>query len=583
MSSAARDGRTILANAAWVLAGVLVFWSFGYTIMRGSDLWWHVAGGHWMVENGALWVREPFAFTAEGRWWINDAWLADVLFHFWSEAFGIETLVFWKWGLIVVTWLVVFRLLARLGGERITAFAVATFGLAVAAPFLDVRPQLYSFLGFALLLDACVGRRPPAWLPLLFLAGANLHAAFLVGLIALPALLVAAWLADRSDGRRLLLLGLACVGASLLNPQGAEVVLRPMRYAFDASSPFRTLGEWKPPFEPGGIQSWLFPWAIGVFAVAGVAALALQGRDRQRLRFDVLVSLAIGLLTLAMALRSRRFVPFFAIGMAPVVASVAGGLAKGWLERLPALAGPAVAAALGAVWLWPYPLGPVAFDFLTARYEFPVETSNFIDANRLGGKVFNYYNWGGYLQLRHGERMKLFIDGRADTVYEDRTFVDYMTVLHQKPGWQELIRASGAEWVLWPADTDRVAQTLAASGEWALVYRDHKSVLLRRADLAPLADLRPTPDSAYRRISEGWMALLEGRYAEAEVHYARALEMAPHLPNACTGFAQAQAFLGRFDAGREAIRRCETVFPGQGRVEWYERFVASVQARGGQR
>lgn len=585
MSSDARDTRTLLESIAWGIAGVFVFWSFGYTIMRGSDLWWHIAGGRWMVENGTLWVREPFGFTAEGRWWINDAWLSDVLLYFWSEAFGIESLVWWKWLLIVVTWLLVFRVLARLGGERITAFIVATFGLAVAAPFLDVRPQLYSFLGFAILLDACIGRRPPVWLPALFLVWANLHAAFLAGLFALPLLLGGAWLADRTSGRRLVLLGAACVLASTVNPHGIEVVLRPLRYALDTTSPFRSLGEWKPPFEPGGIRSWLLPYAIGAFAAGIVGSaifLRVDSQARKPLRLDVLVAIAVGLLTLAMTLRSRRFVPLFAIASGPPMVWVLGRLVQPWLGRMPRFAAPAVAAAVGLYWLAPFPRAGYAFDYLTARYEFPVETLNFIEYNRLGGRVFNYYNWGGYVQLRVDDQMTLFIDGRADTVYTDETFEQYMTVLHERPGWQDVIRQSGAEWVLWPYGTDRIAQQLVGSGAWTPVYRDHKSVLLRRADLPSLSEPKETPDSVYRRLADGWVALMEGRNADAEREYLRALELSPYQPLACSGLARAEALLGKYEQAEATIERCDAMFPGQGRKEWFQQFLAAVKARAGQ-
>ena len=32
----------------WLLAAVLTFWSFGFTTVMGSDLWWHLASGRWI-------------------------------------------------------------------------------------------------------------------------------------------------------------------------------------------------------------------------------------------------------------------------------------------------------------------------------------------------------------------------------------------------------------------------------------------------------------------------------------------------------------------------------------------------------
>lgn len=565
---------------AWMTAGVLVFWSFGYTIMRGSDLWWHIAGGRWMVENGTLFVREPFAFTAEGQRWLNDAWLADVLFHLWVSGFGLESLAFWKWILIIATWLLLFRLGVRIGGDRTAAFVATTFGLAVAAPFLDVRPQLYSFLGFVVVLDACIGRRPPPWLPLVFLAWANLHAGFVLGLAVLPILFGAALLREPDRWRPLFLLGVACVAVCAANPNGIEVIVRPLRYAFDTSSPFRRLGEWRPPFEPGGIQSWLYPYAIAAFALATAVATFAQIRREQSWRWDLVAAVLVGVLTLALSLRSRRIVPFFAIAQTVIVAHALAQATRPALRHAPALVPPLAAIALGLYWLLPLPQRSYAFDYLTAHYEFPVETANYIEHNQLAGRVFAYYNWGGYLHMRTGGRMQVFIDGRADTVFTDATFVDYMKVLHQQPGWREVVDASRVEWVLWPVDVGQVAQQLLGSQEWELVYQDYKSALLRRISAPPLAALKPTPDSAYGRLRTGWAALHARDYRRAEKDFLRALEMQPHLPHACWNLARVQAFSGRRDEALRTVDRCERLFPGTGRRESYLEMIGSLPAPG---
>ena len=73
------------ARALWYLGAALVFWSFGYTTMRGSDLWWHIAGGRWMWEHGTAWVSDPFSFSAAGKHWLNDAWLSGVMLYLWSH------------------------------------------------------------------------------------------------------------------------------------------------------------------------------------------------------------------------------------------------------------------------------------------------------------------------------------------------------------------------------------------------------------------------------------------------------------------------------------------------------------------
>src|SRR5262249_55772452 len=262
MTSYDRDPDRLTA-VIWYLAAGLTFWSFAFTIMQGSDLWWHIAGGRWIVDHGTVRAPDPFSYTTAGRYWLNDSWLSDVLLYLWAHAFGLESLAYWKWLVIVAAWLVLFRLLARLAGDRLIGWTAATFGLAVAAPFLDMRPHLYGLLCWALVLDATLGRsQPRPWLPIVFLVWANLHASYVLGLCTLPVLLLPSLLRPEHR-RRALILGAACFGVTLINPHGAGAFVRALEHAFDPTLPIHQVAEWLPPFEPGGIRSWLYPYGIG--------------------------------------------------------------------------------------------------------------------------------------------------------------------------------------------------------------------------------------------------------------------------------------------------------------------------------
>src|SRR5262249_8556542 len=279
MTSYDRDPDRLTA-VIWYLAAGLTFWSFAFTIMQGSDLWWHIAGGQWIVEHGAVRAPDPFSYTTAGRYWLNDSWLSDVLLYLWAHAFGLGSLAYWKSLVIVAAWMILFRLLVRLAGDRLASWVAATFGLAVAAPFLDVRPQLYALLGWALVLDATLGRaqaRP--WLPIVFLIWSNLHASFVLGLLTLPVVLLPS-IRQREQRRRALILAALCFGATLINPHGRAALMRPFEHAFDPTSPIHLQAEWLPPFQPGGLRSWLYPYGIGAFAAAMLLMMTDAGLRR---------------------------------------------------------------------------------------------------------------------------------------------------------------------------------------------------------------------------------------------------------------------------------------------------------------
>jgi len=153
----------------WLLAGTLVYLSYGFTEMQGSDLWWHLAAGREILQNGSVWLNDSWSYTSMGAPWANHEWLADIIYYAWVSVFGIETLVYWKWLVLILTFFVLQLALRRECKHNAAAFICAVFALAVAAPFIDVRPHLYTLLGFSVLVYLLLGRAVATWkLVLLF-------------------------------------------------------------------------------------------------------------------------------------------------------------------------------------------------------------------------------------------------------------------------------------------------------------------------------------------------------------------------------------------------------------------------------
>jgi hypothetical protein len=551
-----------LAGALLLGAGALLYLSFGYTEMAGSDMWWHLAAGRELLQTRSLWMVDAWSYTAAGHEWLNHEWLSDVIYYGWVSLGGVESIVYWKWLVTVATFCILQYVLHRESGSQLAALLCSAMAAAIAAPFIDVRPHLYSLLNFSLLLLLLLGRPARPWvLALLFLVWVNLHGGFFFGLMALGVLLFP-W---RDFGlpalRRAALIGLCCVLAASLNPSGFKTFLYPLTYAFDTSSPYRGLGEWLSPFEPGGIRSplfFVFMWApllVAAYLVPGVrraAGVPWEG-------------LALTALTLAMALTSRRFIPLYGMSLALALAPLAGAACRrlrlekhGALLALPAL-------AFAGYRLMPYPLqaGP-AFHYLTAEYSYPVDLVNFIEANGIGGRVYAYYNWGGYLHWRTDGGLKVFIDGRADTLYDADTYHRYVSVLVSKPGWIEAVEASGADFMLWPHHRGNGRQKLrdlVASGRWRPLYRDASGWLLGRADVALPEAMTPAPETPWRDLSVGQLAAWGGDTEKALRYGHRVREQMPWNKGACDLLASVYRATGRAQEAEAVLSECRAWFP----------------------
>ena len=560
----------------WLLAALLAFWSFGFTTMMGSDLWWHLASGRWIWETRTLHFTDPWSFTRHGQPWMSHEWLSDVIFNAWSSWFGMATLVWWKWVVLVAAFASVFTVLRKISGNSLAAYLACLLAIAVGAPFFDVRPQLYSVLGFAVLLRLALLPSRFRWLlPIGFFVWVNLHGGFFFGLLSLTIIFAVARLAGQSS-RNTLPLWLACLVACLASPSGPDAYVFPLHYALNPGSPYLRIGEWKPPWEPGGIRSALYFPAIGVFAVSTIFTFATGiHRRHPRLTFT---SLALALLTLAMSLKSRRFIPLFGIAQSLLVAPALGALSLRlgqWLARqfprlrpLPwRLVPPLLATGFGIWWLAPYPLSSNAFLYLTAQDGFPVEALNVANANQLKGKVFAFYEWGGYIDLRTNGRLQIYIDGRADTVFDDQIYRRYTRVLGLAKGWEDLVDASGANYFLWPKRQPKQIEGLRETGQWRVLYADHVAVLLIRKDQPAPEPLLPSPDSAWRELALGWRASGAKDLPEAEQHFGRALELMPNLRVACEWLANTRARSDRLAEAEATLDRCQKMFPDPARRE----------------
>jgi hypothetical protein len=162
------------------------------------DLWFHLADGEYILGSHHVPTTDPFSFTRDGSVWMPHSWLFDMgtalsWHHVGPRATeAIMALAF------MLAAILSFSLLCSRGVTPLTA-AVACAGLAIAAGNTrGVRPQVLSMLLCGYLILLCVRHRyrPRRILlvamPAIFFLWAQLHAACVMGLMA-----VAAWLCGR--------------------------------------------------------------------------------------------------------------------------------------------------------------------------------------------------------------------------------------------------------------------------------------------------------------------------------------------------------------------------------------------------
>lgn len=225
------------ASSAIVVVALLV--AVGQPIFT-DDLWWHLAMGGQYAEHGPWLAADPFLFGAASP---PDpaAWLTDLLFHGVHRVGGFQSLRVLHVVVVAAILALGWSMLRRVGDSRVFAsLGTSVFALLGAYRFFQLRPDLFSILAALVLIHLLIlDRRPPTrqrWIATAAVLGlwANLHAAFVLGLVFVAAAIAGAvvgaiaWAPDDplrwSRVRGLSIAGGIGVVASWLNPSGPRLL-----------------------------------------------------------------------------------------------------------------------------------------------------------------------------------------------------------------------------------------------------------------------------------------------------------------------------------------------------------------------
>ena len=456
------------------------------------DLWGHIRFGQEMLARRSLLSHDPYSYSALGHAWRDHEWLTEVVMALGYEHFGVIGIKLWKLTCSAAVLLLLALGVAETAAPARLQLALLAIVAVAMAPFMQFRPQLFSFVIFAAVLAVFARHNyrghAPLWvvIPLMAL-WANLHGGFLIGIVTLWVYagvgLVENAIWNRTARFDLLLLAVCGTLATVVTPYGRDTWV-PVVNALKNPLTRSIIDDWKPPvtlITGVGRPNYGFIFFC-LYAFGLIAALALT-LGLTRVRGD-LPLVAIALVMAGGAWAAVRNLPLAAIACAAPVARHAAILqqrkqrewdppTEGVVSSATrcALAFLVLALAVGRESLFskllptdsPYPSGPVEF----------------MRRHGLHGNVLCHFGWGEYLIWHLAPSSKVFIDGRYDTVYPLSVIEDYVKFHYAKPGADRVLYSYPHDFVLIPVDTLPYGLMEKSPG-WKLVYRDRDCALFAR-------------------------------------------------------------------------------------------------------
>jgi len=118
--------------------------------------------------------------------------------------------------------------------------------------------------------------------------------------------------------------------------------------------------------------------------------------------------------------------------------------------------------------------GP-GFGLGVSEEKLPVRACNYLETAPLKGRLYNVYEWGGYLIWRFWPERKVFMDGRCD-VYGDELIREAVAVARGDKGWEEILKRHSVEAVLirWRS---RDSRHFFRSGRWHCIHWDDTAMI----------------------------------------------------------------------------------------------------------
>lgn len=541
------------------------------------DLYWHMANGRAMIEQRRIVNEELFSFTCPGTPFVNHEWLSQIAFFFVWGRYGANGLLGLKWAVTAAAIAALFHTARGAGAGNRTAALLCAFTALAGVRQFQVRPELFTLLGMAILglvLDAYRrGRdhRGRLWtIPIVMLIWDWLHGAVL-GLAYLSVVvaaegakrLVPAWRAGAMDGRRLASLGgwyAFTMAIMLANPYGPRsyghfLVLAGGLRGADRIGELQPI--WSAPAD-GLPLLFLLLWALSL--------LVADRRELDLTEWALFMTFAFG------ALRYNRLSAVAAIAVVPIIArhaaSPAGSAQPRWRANLGATLAAAGCAIVVCVGAWEklarmsggtagdgtYILpSPTALGFGVNEAMVPAGSARFASAIGLSGHMYNNANLGGYLAYALAPERPIFLYNMPPVFGDATRFVRDPDAL--------------AAWDIDYAFAGSVGELarLFPRGEWAWIYSDYVSTLVVRrtpehAELIARYELR---HFAPEQSAERFRALA----ACADVRPRLAFEMAVYLAYA------------RDDRIAVRLRELLTMDPELGAGEEMEDLLRLVRAR----
>lgn len=477
----------------------LIFY-FSFTVAVDFDLGFHLRYGEYVLQEKKIPNADFLTYTYFGQPRVAPEWLFEVLTFVAFQKFSF-------WGLTIFSTIVGFTsfyFLIRLFSNPVFKILVILLAGFISEPILieGLRPQLMTVLGTVFLISLFIkldagNKKYILFLPLLFILWISTHPGFLIGLV-LVGFYILDWLfrVPVKNRGKLFISSIILFSAVIFFLKGLNFYsfplpithLHPLSILKLVSDIFfppglletdtgiklsrATILEWLPPVFSSypGLTYLIFVLIVGITFIFWLKKFSLW-----QILTIILFSYMAGI--------SRRHMALFAFSAVPITLLVIEKNLK--LDKLPRI-GPKVIlfsllVGLAILGVNIYQRGTQIVEATRSVESYsrlrsmPYLAVEYLQANPPKGNMFNFYNWGGYLDWWFPQQ-KVFIDGRMPG---GKIYADYIKIVNVDEGWYETLESYNVSWIIMPTPF-KLVKALVDEKDWQKVYEDSIATIIVR-------------------------------------------------------------------------------------------------------
>lgn len=492
---------SLIAMFFLLLIGYFIAWPI---VMTDTDLWYHLSGGRYLWQNGAIAHDAFFSYITPPKSWYNYYWLFQAAVYKIFQWTGYYGLIALRCLLYFLTTLFICLSFVRRHENRtellLGLFLFVACAIAILYRELTVRPHLFSYLFIVVFLYILEFKRDKIWLlPLLGIFWSNVHG------IEYPVmfLIVFAYLAEiywrqfrkiptgDATGKKEKWLLISVFYTIFITPGVIELVQTPFSVSFQNAAyqhlyvsellpiPFRDFFIFAPVSLQGLISS------LQNLIVLLSAAFLLIGLWKRKLRISHAVLFIGALLLLA---KHSRFACEFTLLSVPLLRHGAHLIAEKiqFPGRVVDLALPVVVVLIPLLTFHGKLGNRPAYPF--SQSNLPTGIVHFLNQYAAGGKILNDSNTGGYLPWALSPKFKIYMDMQM-SIFSDTDFAVAQNAFFDANTFKAFIQKYDPSFISVSLNRPHFKKVAATDTRFVPVFFDQAELLyVNKAHYSDLAD-----------------------------------------------------------------------------------------------